>query len=72
MEQQLQSMSVTELKAAAFDQIVTVEQAQNNLKFINQELNKRFQQQSTPSQPPVVQQPPVAAIPSGYTLKTSG
>lgn len=71
MNETLEKMDIISLKALAFDQIVTVEQAQNNLKFINQELNKRFQQQSTPPQPPVVQQPPVA-VPSGYTLKTSG
>lgn len=48
MEQQktIKDFSVVELKALAYDEIVKVEQAQNNIKVINQELIAR-------SQPPV-------------------
>jgi hypothetical protein len=34
-------LSVTELKAFAYDQLALIEQCQNNLKEINIELNKR-------------------------------
>lgn len=48
MEQQktIKDFSIVELKALAYDEIVKMEQAQNNIKVINQELVAR-------SQPPV-------------------
>ena len=41
MQKTIKDFSVTELKAMAFDQIVSIEQSQNNLKVINQELVSR-------------------------------
>jgi hypothetical protein len=39
----LESLSLIELKALAYDQIVMVERSQNNLKVINEEMLKRQQ-----------------------------
>jgi hypothetical protein len=44
MDTQLQNLSITELKALGYDAIVTLEQSQNNLRLINQEIQKRYQQ----------------------------
>ena len=41
MNKTIKDFSVTELKAMAFDQIISIEQSQNNLKVINQELVSR-------------------------------
>lgn len=38
---QLKEMSVVELKALAYEQLVQMEQTQNNLKVINQEIGSR-------------------------------
>ena len=45
--------SVTELKALAFDTLVSIEQQQNNLRAINAEIAKRNQKADEPvsSQP---------------------
>ena len=37
----IKTLSVTELKALAFDTLVIIERNQNNLKIINQEIEKR-------------------------------
>lgn len=46
---QLTEMTLIELKALAYDQIQNIEIAQNNLRFINQEIQKRNQQEVEPS-----------------------
>ena len=43
----LNEMDITELKALAFDAIVTIEQQQNNLKVINQKLNELITKANT-------------------------
>lgn len=42
---QLSELTLIELKALAYDQIQNIEIAQNNLRFINQEIEKRNQPQ---------------------------
>lgn len=50
MEQtNISQLSIIELKALAYDQLTQLEISQQNLKIINQELNKRIQQQSSVS-----------------------
>lgn len=41
MNKNINELSDNELKAIAYDLIVSIEQAQNNLKFINSELQQR-------------------------------
>lgn len=43
MDKQLSEMSTVELKALAYDQIGILERSQQNLKFINAEIEKRGQ-----------------------------
>lgn len=38
----LEKMTIEQLKALAYDQIVLIEQCQNNLRIINQEIQKRI------------------------------
>lgn len=45
MDKQLSEMTLIELKALAYDQIQNIEIAQNNLRFINEEIQKRNQSQ---------------------------
>lgn len=45
MDKQLSEMTLIELKALAYDQIQNIEIAQNNLRFINEEIQKRSQPQ---------------------------
>lgn len=37
----LKELSITELESLAYRQLIAVEQAQNNLKIINQEIQER-------------------------------
>lgn len=58
MENQLSRLSITELKAAVYDELAKAEQAQSNIRIINQELRNRMQPQGAPQdggQPPVTQ-----------------
>ena len=48
MENQLSKFSVTELKALVYDELAKSEQAQANIRILNQELRNRLQ-------PPVTQ-----------------
>jgi hypothetical protein len=41
-QKQLSELTVTELKAIAYDQVAAGEMAQNNLRIINQELARRM------------------------------
>lgn len=50
MENQLAKFSVTELKALVYDELAKAEQAQANIRILNQELRNRLQ----PSQNGVV------------------
>jgi hypothetical protein len=43
MENQLAKFSVTELKALVYDELAKAEQAQANIRILNQELRNRFQ-----------------------------
>jgi hypothetical protein len=47
MYKQLKDYTETELKATAYDQLVVLEQAQTNIKVINQELASRAQNTQT-------------------------
>lgn len=58
MENQLSKLSVTEIKAAVYDELAKAEQAQANIRILNQELRNRMQPQGAPldgGQPPVTQ-----------------
>lgn len=58
MENQLSRLSVTELKAAVYDELAKAEQAQANIRILNQELRNRLQPQGLPQeggQPSVTQ-----------------
>jgi hypothetical protein len=44
---ELKDYSEVDLKALAYDQLATIEQAQNNLKLIHQELGRRRSQPET-------------------------
>lgn len=48
MEPNLSTMSVTELKALAYDQLAQSEAIQRNLQVINQEIVKKSQKESAP------------------------
>jgi len=55
MEQKnITEYSIIELKSIAYDQIVLIEQSQTNLKTINQELQRRNQQNNI--QPSIFQE----------------
>ena len=45
MENQLARFSVTELKALVYDELAKAEQAQANIRILNQELRNRLQPQ---------------------------
>ena len=45
MENQLSRFSVTELKALVYDELAKAEQAQANIRILNQELQNRLQPQ---------------------------
>ena len=47
MEKKLSDLTVVELKSLAYDELAKLENAQQNLKILNQEINKRFQEQQT-------------------------
>ena len=44
MDKQLSEMTLTELKALGYDAIGTLERAQQNLRIINTEIEKRMQE----------------------------
>jgi len=46
----LDTMSLNDLKALAYDQIVTVEQAQANLKAVNTKIAEKIKEANTPVQ----------------------
>jgi hypothetical protein len=45
MENQLSRLSITEIKAAVYDELAKAEQAQANIRILNQELRNRLQPQ---------------------------
>jgi len=45
MENQLSKFSVTEIKALVYDELAKAEQAQANIRILNQELRNRLQPQ---------------------------
>lgn len=64
MENQLSKFSVTELKALVYDELAKSEQAQANIRILNQELRNRLQpQQSQVPQPEVVSAPDFSSAP---------
>lgn len=44
MEKKLSDLTVIELKSLAYDELARVEQAQSNLRILNQEIGNRVQQ----------------------------
>ena len=50
MEKKLSDLTVVELKSLAYDELAKLEIAQQNLKILNQEINKRFQEQQQTQQ----------------------
>jgi hypothetical protein len=50
MEKKLSDLTVVELKSLAYDELAKLENAQQNLKILNQEINKRFQEQQQTQQ----------------------
>jgi hypothetical protein len=62
MERQITDLTVTELKAVAYDQMAQIELAQNNLRAINEELRKRLQPQQQGQ--PVIEPLPAGSIQS--------
>jgi hypothetical protein len=50
MEKKLSDLTVVELKSLAYDELAKLENAQKNLKILNQEINKRFQEQQQTQQ----------------------
>lgn len=44
MEKKLSDLTVVELKSLAYDELARVEQAQSNLRILNQEIGNRIQQ----------------------------
>lgn len=44
MEKKLSDLTVVELKSLAYDELARVEQAQSNLRILNQEIGNRVQQ----------------------------
>ena len=51
MEKKLSDLTVVELKSLAYDELAKLENAQQNLKILNQEINKRFQEQQQTQEP---------------------
>ncbi len=45
MEKKLSDLTVVELKSLAYDELAKLEAAQQNLRILNQEINKRYQEQ---------------------------
>jgi hypothetical protein len=50
MEKKLSDLTVVELKSLAYDELAKLENAQQNLRILNQEINKRFQEQQQTQQ----------------------
>jgi hypothetical protein len=50
MEKKLSDLTVVELKSLAYDELAKLETAQQNLRILNQEINKRFQEQQQTQQ----------------------
>ena len=50
MEKKLSDLTVLELKSLAYDELAKLETAQQNLRILNQEINKRFQEQQQTQQ----------------------
>ena len=50
MEKKLSDLTVVELKSLAYDELAKLENAQQNLKILNQEINKSFQEQQQTQQ----------------------
>ena len=50
MEKKLSDLTVVELKSLAHDELAKLETAQQNLRVLNQEINKRFQEQQQTQQ----------------------
>ena len=50
MEKKLSDLTVVELKSLAYDELSKLETAQQNLRVLNQEINKRFQEQQQTQQ----------------------
>jgi len=50
MEKKLSDLTVVELKSLAYDELAKLETAQQNLRVLNQEINKRFQEQQQTQQ----------------------
>jgi len=44
MEKKLSDLTVVELKSLAYDELARIEQAQSNLRILNQEIGNRIQQ----------------------------
>jgi len=53
----IKEISISELKALAYDQLTLIEQAQNNLKIINQEILERQNLQQKSPEKQVVPEP---------------
>jgi len=47
MEKKLSDLTVVELKSLAYDELAKLETAQQNLRILNQEINKRYQEQQS-------------------------
>ena len=47
MEKKLSDLTVVELKSLAYDELAKLENAQQNLRVLNQEIAKRVQEQQT-------------------------
>lgn len=45
MQKQLSDLTIIELKSLAYDQMVQIEICQNNLKILNEELNRKLNSQ---------------------------
>lgn len=67
MNKTIKEIETMELKAIAYDQLATIEQAQNNLKAINQELASRNQ----PQMPEVPNDIP-AKVPEDFPTSSVG
>ena len=50
MEKKLSDLTVVELKSLAYDELAKLETSQQNLRILNQEINKRFQEQQQTQQ----------------------
>jgi outer membrane protein TolC len=68
MDKTLTDLTVVELKALAYDQMAQLELAQNNLRIINQELNRRINSVPQSGPPPNFlppQRPVIEPLPPG-------